>query len=140
MGFLILLFVFVVIAVGMYGMFRLMSRPFRDTTTAVTQNSPPDRPDLPDDPKMRAILQAMYNEGYFGIGRLNDEDITYVTHPILTGMLTQLDTEQDIAWILPKYRLRLRAVPNTAPDWVSEEFTHVVMSPTHAFGVNRYDR
>lgn len=139
MGFLILLFVFVVIAIGMYGIYRLATRPFRDDEASpIVRSAPPDRPDMPDDPRTRAVLQVIYNEGYFGVSRVNDDELIYVSHEVLSDMLGQLDSEQDLAWVLPKYRLRLRLTPLAAPEWVSDTYSHVVMTPTHAFGARRH--
>jgi hypothetical protein len=124
-AFLIVVFIFAIIALGM----SKLAGPFTDKPVAK-----PKGDKLPSNPELRALILTLRNEGYYGRSRLRDEDITYVDNPVLTEMIEELTAKYDLRWKLPTYRLRVRKVGKNAPEWISERFTHVLMTPTHAVG------
>lgn len=126
-AFLIVVFVFIIIALGM----AKLTGPF--TRKSVVK---PKGDKLPSNPELRALVKALSNEGYYGRTRVADEDITYVEHAVLSGMIQYLARKHDLRWKLPDYRLRIRVVGPSMPEWVRESYSHVLMTPTHAIGFN----
>lgn len=124
-AFLIVLFIFVIIALGM----AKLAAPFMRRP-----DPKPKAERLPTNAELRALILTLRNEGYYGRTRMRDEDIIYVDNPIITEMIEELATKYDLRWKLPAYRLRVRKVGNRMPEWITERFTHVLMTPTHAIG------
>lgn len=128
-AFLIVVFIFVIIALGM----AKLVGPF---IIKPTRTKPRNRDPLPREPELRALILALRNEGYYGRNRVADEDIEYVDNPVLTEMIEDLAKRHDLRWKLPMFRLRIRKNNELMPDWVNERYTHALLTPTHGIGFN----
>jgi len=132
MAFLIMVFVFLIIAAGMARVFAWLNvGPF--VKKSLSFHPKPNNPC----PKLAAINLVFLNEGYSGTVRVADADLLWVDNPILTEMIQEADIECDLIWSIPTYQWRLRVIPDTAPGWVKEQYSHTLMTPTHAVGFNR---
>lgn len=83
---------------------------------------------------MAILVKALENEGYFGQAKLPDAELVYVEDPVLSRMIAKIAHEEELDWVLPEYRLRLRKTPADAPEAFREQYDWVVMTPTHAIG------
>jgi len=86
--------------------------------------------------KIDVLIKAMENEGYLGRVRLPDDELTYVSNVVISEMLDSLSDTCDLKWVLPEYNLRVRRMPEDAPDVVKNHYKWAVFTPTHIIGFN----
>jgi len=83
---------------------------------------------------IRVFVKALENDGYFGLAKLPDAELTYVDDPVLSRMIAKIAHEVELEWVLPEHGLRLKKVPEEAPEAFRAKYQWVVMTPTHAIG------
>lgn len=135
-------FFFLVFLIGMWKMFFVLLRGMGfKFTHSFNESKDPDGVNMPNfrfgrpPSELRAFIDALENEGYFGKHRKTDADITYVDDDVLNSMIRRISDHHELAWVLPEHGLRYRSTPKEAPVAFREKYKHVVMTPTHAIGV-----
>lgn len=133
MGGFIALALMLLLFAGAIGIWTRILDAFRGVSKATPRHRSQERSNG-SSPHIHTFIQALENEGYMGRAALSVEDMEYVDDPVLADMLATIAKECDLKWALPPHRLRLKAVPEDAPEEFKGKYKWVVMTPTHVIG------